>query len=197
MPVKVCGITDLRDGIRAAGLGAFILGVVLSEKSIRRGTADLVSQLKSYGYTVAAVHTSLNDAISSVGDEDYIQLHFNHGPDEIDLVKKHGKKTISVIPIDSTHEFIMEMKQASDLILFEYKPLIAGKMHQISPFLDNSTGVAGGINAGNLKDIIPHSPGFIDVSSSLEYTPGKKSEEKMVEFFREVNLLENTCRQDV
>ena len=196
MLVKVCGITDVKDGIMAAEMGSFILGVVLSEISARKGTAEVVSGLKSYGYSVAAVHTSMDDAINSMGEEDFIQLHFTHGTEEVAQIKKLGKRVISVIPVDSSPEFIGEMKKASDLVLFEHKPEIADKMNQISPFLDNSTGVAGGIRVHNLGEIIPHRPGFIDVSSSLEYAPGRKSQQKMAEFFREVKLLGNTCEQD-
>ena len=196
MLVKVCGITNVGDGIMASEMGAFILGVVLSERSIRKGTVEVVSQLKSYGYSVAAVHTSMNDAITSVGDEDYIQLHFPHVIHEVEEIKKLGKKVISVIPVDSSTEYIGEIKQASDLVLFEHKPEIVDKMTQISPFMDKSTGVAGGIAINNLREIISHEPGFIDVSSSLECAPGKKSKLKMEKFFREVKLLGNTCEQD-
>ena len=195
MQVKICGITVTSDGTAAVNMGASILGVVLSGGSIRKGSPELISELKSLGYTVAAVHTSLDDALDLIGDEDYIQLHFRHSAEDVRGVKKHGKKIISVLSVDSEPELIKEIHAVSNMILFEHKPFIVGEMRKVAPYLDAMAGVAGGIDSGNVREIMEHGPGIIDVSSSLEYMPGRKSVQKIEEFFREVKFFEKTCRQ--
>lgn len=49
--------------------------------------------------------------------------------------------------------------------------------------------VAGGVSVFNIEEIIQMKPFGVDVSSSLEEYPGKKSTEKMKDFFRKINEL--------
>ena len=51
--------------------------------------------------------------------------------------------------------------------------------------------LAGGVSSDNLKEFLSLRPYAVDVSSSLEERPGKKSEEKMKDFFRKFNEWRN------
>ncbi len=167
-------------------MGAQILGIVLSDLSPRKGSTELVREMKEYGMNVASVYTDIKSCVEMDSGEDFAQLHFDHNIETIEEIKRDGRKVISVIDVDRNVLNSTEMKERgrkSDLILLESREGIEKKISYISPFLNEKTGVSGKINAVNIGSIIEFRPGFVDVSSSLELCPGKKDMEKVREFF--------------
>jgi len=75
----------------------------------------------------------------------------------------------------------------SDLILLENRNGISGTLKPGTIDLSDKTGLAGGIGADNIHEILRLNPGFIDLSSSLESSPGMKDRSKIKRFFQEVN----------
>ena len=56
--------------------------------------------------------------------------------------------------------------------------------------------IAGGISSKNVSKIIEKfNPEFIDVSSSLEDSPGKKNHQKIKEFFDIINDISKNLRK--
>lgn len=190
--VKVCGLTTVEDALFASGHGADILGVVRSSRSPRKGTADTINELSDMGLQVAGIYTDMETAMNSGSREQYIQLHFQHGKDEISSVRKEmGRKAISVVfaykesdPLGSALE---KIRSGADLVLLEYgsRGFAAGTgiLPEMGPY---PIGVAGRVSTGNLRMLLGASPYFIDVSSSLEQYPGKKDRMKIVEFMEAV-----------
>ncbi|MHB1507708.1 MAG: phosphoribosylanthranilate isomerase [Cuniculiplasma sp.] len=190
MFLKICGITRTSDGILAHDMGSDILGVVMSPQSPRRGSMSVINELRDLGFHVAAVHTSMMDAINMQSEEDYAQLHFDHVSEQVEQIKETGRKVISVVFENTKMERVEELSNVSDLVLLEKKPDISQHIDKFRNIIGPKVGVAGGINSVNLKKVMKYYPGIVDVSSSLESSPGIKDENRIREFFREVRRIE-------
>lgn len=185
---KVCGITNFEDARIARDSGAAIIGVVLSDLSPRKGSRELVMELKEYGMKVASVYTDMETCLKYDSGEDYAQLHFPNTAQDMDRIREDGRKIISVIDVDREVIESVTMKERTrkaDLVLLESRSGISGKMQDIRSFFDEKVGVAGKINPENIRKIIDYQPGFVDASSGLEVYPGKKDALKIRNFFRE------------
>lgn len=178
---KICGITNIEDGVMSLELGAGMLGVVLSPLSPRMGSVDLVNKLKEIGATVATVHTDMESVISKASGEDFVQLHFTHGGPEIsNVIRRTGKRVISVVLNSNINEAIGEARQllnqgAAFALIDTGIPVseAIGNDHQIIG--DHRIGIAGKISPENIHQVLAVKPGFVDASSRLELYPGKKN----------------------
>lgn len=192
--VKICGITNLQDGILSIDQGAVMLGVVLSPLSPRMGSIDLVKELKGIGAVVATVHTDLDSALTKSSVEDFIQLHFPHGAAEIEkVINNTGKEVISVVQEDDMDQAVA---RARELIRYgaKFALIDTGKPIDIAfggrfGFIDHpGIGIAGKISLENIGGVLALRPGFLDVSSKLELYPGKKDPaavRRFMEVFRD------------
>ncbi len=187
--IKICGLTSYEDAKLAADLGADLLGVIMDRSVKRHGDQELVKRIKDLGKGVVGVYTDMRSVSSSDLNEDFVQLHFPHTPDEISSVKYDlGKKVISVVKLTDVNEavsLICEYHDAgSDFILLERKEGISDALSQVEIILKNyDIGISGGINASNIDLLLPLEPSFVDLSSSVESSVGKKDEKKMRDFF--------------
>jgi len=191
--VKICGITNIDDGIAALRAGAAILGVVISDLSPRKGTMDLVPRLKDAGAVVATVHTDMESVLMNIGQQDYVQLHFDHTCDDFSRVReKTGKKIISVMRtrdvISAVNNGRDRISCGADLVLIDtgvpVAEIIKGKD---LPEFHERIGLAGKISPENVSSIMEVHPGFLDVSSSIESYPGKKDIELINKFMEVVS----------
>ena len=186
--VKICGITRVEDAIFSVENGAAIIGVVRSSRSPRRGSAALINELSDMGMKVAAVYTEMDTIRGSSSLEAYVQLHFSHGNDEIAYVKEElGLKAISVIFANSEDSplgaALDKINQGADLVLLEYgREGWSSRYRKIPDIEKHPIGIAGRVSVGNLRELLKESPYFIDVSSSLEDSPGKKNHSKIRDF---------------
>ncbi len=188
--IKVCGITNLQDAKLAVDCGSDMIGVVRAGESPRFAPRSLLRDLKNLGVPVVGVYTRFSD-IPEDPDEDLVQLHFDHTAGQIEDLKERGVGTISVIQFRSTTDFIGkygEYREAgTNLVMLESK---IGIMKQRDSLLHMSMmydfGISGKITAGDLPDICRIKPKFIDLSSSLEQSPGRKDPARMREFFSKV-----------
>lgn len=191
--VKICGITMVEDALYAKQQGANIIGVVRSDKSPRKGSSSLIDELTSLGITVAGVYTEMESVREIRSRDSYVQLHFHHGREEISFVKeKLGRRVISVVfahnepaPLEAA---LAKIKQGADLALLEYgQDGWDSRIHKIPAIGGKPIGVAGRVTRENLRELIRYWPHFIDVSSSLEDSPGKKSHSKIKQFMEVLN----------
>ncbi|WMT51425.1 MAG: phosphoribosylanthranilate isomerase [Ferroplasma sp.] len=186
MKVKICGITNEEDADYSLKMGADIIGVILDLNVKRHGTVQLIERIKKMHpeAQVAGVYTYMP---RSVGKEDYVQLHFNHSPEDIAYVKNvMGKRVISVIDLHCNHiseKITSYLNAGSDYILLEDRDGIIKRKPQLMGLNMERIGIAGKIDSRNLKQLVELNPDLIDVSSSLEERTGKKSFEKIDEFF--------------
>lgn len=196
--VKICGIARLEDASYAMDLGYDIIGVILDGKVPRHGTPRLLEEIKDLGATTAAVYTSMESIGHELSFADYIQIHFNHSPEQIrNLKSKTGKKIISVVQYGGgavAKSGIMEkIDSGADLVLVENREGIVNYLHELRPLSVNpKIGVAGKIGPSNVNSVRESGFRFIDASSSLEISPGKKDHGRMKEFIETVRCRNAT-----
>ncbi|MFA3784189.1 phosphoribosylanthranilate isomerase [Melioribacteraceae bacterium 4301-Me] len=206
MKVKICGITNLEDALVCIENGADMLGFIFYEKSKRYISFDYAKEiLQQLPPTVNKVGVFVNDKYQTINDAakkiglDVIQLHGDESPEFTEKITlpvfksfrisesfdwsgiKQYKKIIPLLDTYSKNQFGGTGKHFNwNLIPDEYK-------HSII--------LSGGITIDKLERIFNEiKPLAIDISSSLEITPGKKDHKKVKEFLAKFNQLRRqTC----
>ena len=190
--VKVCGITREEDALLARDLGTDIIGLVFARSSPRMAEKALISRIRDHSIPVAGVYTSMEDIISNHGEEDYVQMHFMHSFSDIARVREEtAAKVISVISFETseqTKRLIREYREAgSDIILVESSTGITGILDSLSQIVkSHEIGVSGKISVSNIRTVMGANPAVVDLSSSIERSPGIKDAEKLSAFFSEL-----------
>ena len=190
--VKVCGITREEDALLARDLGTDIIGLVFARSSPRMAEKALISKIRDHSIPVAGVYTSMEDIISNHGEEDYVQMHFMHSFSDIARVREEtGARVISVTSFETPEQvrrLIREYREAgSDIILVESSTGITGILDSLSQIVkSHEIGVSGKISVSNIRTVMGANPAVVDLSSSIERSPGIKDAEKLSAFFSEL-----------
>ncbi|MEI7999254.1 MAG: phosphoribosylanthranilate isomerase [Candidatus Omnitrophota bacterium] len=206
MRIKVCGITNEKDAIKAANLGAWALGFIFYKKSPRFispfKAKKIIEQLPPFitpvgvfvNHNLGAVrdiigHCGLK-AVQLHGDEDH---HFCH------RLRRYQVKVIKAFRVgdDFTPSVVEPFKV--DAYLFDtYSPDAfggTGKNFDWSLLKDIKSAnvpiiLSGGLNSQNVIDPVNNlKPYAVDVNSGIEEAPGKKDHGKMKDFIDIVNYI--------
>lgn len=201
MKIKICGITNPADALLCEQLGTDAIGFVFYPGSKRHimpdEAAEIVKQLNPFtikvGVFVDENPVLINEIVRTVG-LNMVQLHGGETPEDISLMNVPAIKSFRV---DNNFDFSILEHYSDSLILldsFDKEEFGGtGKTFNWSIIPENVKSkiiLAGGINSGNIEDVFHKvKPKAIDVSSSLEEFPGKKSKEKVIQFFNKINSI--------
>jgi phosphoribosylanthranilate isomerase len=193
--VKICGITNLEDALLCERLGADVLGFIFYDKSKRYLTPktanDIIKKLSPFtlkvGVFVNEIPENIN-AISKLAGLNIVQLHGDETPKQTAEINIPIIKAFRVRD-DFDFDILNDYKNCYFLFdtysISEYGG--TGKTFNwniIPEHLKAKIILSGGISSTNIQKIITEvNPYAIDVSSSVEEYPGKKSEIKLKEFF--------------
>jgi len=193
--VKICGITNLEDALLCEKLGADALGFIFYDKSKRyiqpNSAADIIKILSPFtlkvGVFVNEIPENIN-AISILAGLNIVQLHGDETPKQIDEI---NLPTIKAFRVSDDFDFdILNDYKNCYFLLDTYSISEYGgtgntfNWDLIPKDLKDKIILSGGISSSNIQKIIKEvNPYAIDVSSSLEEFYGKKSHEKLIEFF--------------
>lgn len=210
--VKICGITNEADAIRACEAGADMLGLVFVESSprcvsskIARDIASKVRDLRKGSICLVGLFKDADrDLVGSIVKEcglDHVQLHGDETPEYCAFLKK-SLGEVKIIKVFKVKKGILpcgvytpEDYTEADYYLFDaYHPELAGGTgkpfewagmgRQVKELLKPFL-VAGGLNPGNVADAMRFMhPYGVDVSSGVESAPGKKDAELLKEFIK-------------
>jgi phosphoribosylanthranilate isomerase len=199
--IKICGITNLEDALDAVKLGADALGFVFYKKSPRYICEDkaiqiiyhLPKKIKKAGVFVNEKKENIKK-IAEFLKLDMLQFHGNESKDFCRHFK--GYKIIKAIRIKNKNSLKDIDKYPVWAVLFDrYQPGIFGgtgkkfnwDLIKDVKLKDKVIFLSGGLNKNNVRTAIRMvKPDWVDASSSLEKSPGKKSYQKMKEFIKEV-----------
>ncbi len=201
--VKICGITNLEDALKAVEFGADAVGFILYDRSKRyispKDVRHITTALPPF---VAKVGVFVNEdprkvlEILSYSHLDFAQLHGSETPDVCDyigadrVIKVFRLKSIE--EIDSLEPFV---GKARAFLLDTYSDSAFGGTGKTfnwdiaravrEKFPEIPLILSGGLNPTNVKNAISQvSPYGIDVSSGVEKEVGKKDSTKMEEFIK-------------
>jgi phosphoribosylanthranilate isomerase len=206
--VKICGITNIDDALLSIELGADMLGFIFYPKSKRYISFDraqkIISQIPSsidkIGVFVDHGLKELKSTINIVGLTS-VQLHGNENQDYINKIPLPVIKGLRIKPnfdfasLNRFNNCIFLLDAYSETELggtgksFNWD-IIPGEIRKYII-------LAGGISTNNIEYIYKNiKPKAIDLSSSLESSPGIKDPHKLKAFFNKINQLEKTIKNE-
>ncbi len=202
IPVKICGITNLKDAQIAESCGASSLGFIFHDKSPRyilpetacQIVEDLKGEVSFVGVFVDETLDNVNAIIDKVG-LNIIQLHGVETPEYCQRVKLPVIKVFQIAP-----DFNAEIMNGYDVHAFLFDTYKKGKSGgtgevfnwQIINGLQTAAPIilSGGLGIDNITNGIDTvSPSAVDINSGVEKMPGVKDGKKMKALF---SILENT-----
>lgn len=201
--IKVCGITTGEDALVAVRAGADALGFVFAESSPRRVTLAQAQQIirslppfvAKVGVFVDARESWICQCIEECG-LDTVQLHGSETPD---FCRLFSVKVIKGFRLKSPEVVETMAKYPVDAWLIDaYVAGQAGGTGQVCNWdwarQATQYGVpvvlAGGLTPQNVREAIQQvSPFAVDVSSGIEYAPGRKDHGKIQEFVKAVQAI--------
>ena len=206
MPVKVkiCGITNLADGIAAADAGADVLGFVFCEQSPRcvsvEAAAAIIRALPPFtmkaGVFVNAPEESVVRAIRECG----LNLLQFHGDEAPEYCLQFGLMSLKAFRIRDAASLQVLPKYPTDAWLLDAynpdKPGGTGETFNWDLALEARAWgrpifLAGGLTPENVAEAVQRSrPYAVDVSSGVEAAPGRKDHAKINAFIHAAKMVE-------
>ena len=204
--IKICGITNIKDALKACEYGADALGFVFS-KSPRmigiKAAAKIITELPLFVAKVGVfVNAEKNDVLEAIKvcKLDAVQFHGEEDDKYCAFFKKYSKIIKSFRIKDKTSIKTLKNYNNIDAFLFDsytkniyggtgktFPHKIISKLHLKKPII-----IAGGINEENFRKIIYLlNPFALDISSSIELRPGKKSIKLLKNMIKAVKSMEN------
>ena len=213
--IKICGLTSEEQALQVAKLGANAIGIISVEESPRYISAEIkkkiFNSLESFYPNVERVSVVKNCPIDLIiknflgkPSETIIQLH---GDEDIDYCKKIRKRIPNIgiwkafrIKTAKDLDKIKPFEDFVDAVLLDSwnKETYGGSGKKIkSMYLKNLKfskpwWLAGGISIEWLDEILTDiKPDGLDISSSIEISPGLKDIKKTEELFKFLKGISN------
>ena len=208
--IKICGITNIEDGLSAAEAGADALGFVFhpaSPRYVEPGKVEEIIRMIPPSICTVGVFVNLAAAqVLQIAERcglDYIQLH---GSETADYCRQFPReRLIKALSIQSEEELaVLNDYPVSAYLVDARDPVrfggtgktcdwtLAGKVAARHPLI-----LAGGLGAENvLAALEAVHPLAVDVSSGVERKPGKKDYEQMRSLITAVRRYGKRPRSD-
>ncbi|HEY1405993.1 MAG TPA: phosphoribosylanthranilate isomerase [Spirochaetota bacterium] len=213
MQVKICGITRVEDAVCAVESGATMLGFVFAPSPRRiepQKAAEILAELvkRSLRNRITAVGVFVNETparvaeICNMATIDSAQIHGDETADECNHLTVPWYRALRVdewFTSGSFRESVKELLCSAILIDAKVDGLYGGSGKRVSLEVAHMCKdairaekkdfyLAGGVTPENVRMIIDElSPDGIDLSSSLEISPGIKSHDRIRALFDALN----------
>lgn len=186
--IKICGLSRHEDIEYANRVHPDYIGFVFWEKSRRRVTPEQAAELKSKlkpGISAAGVFVDApcEEIISllNAGVIDIAQLHGEETEEDIQYIQAvTGKPVIKAVKVRSRYDVEAWLDSSADYLLFD-SGMGSGVTFdwELLADVEREFFLAGGLNPGNLEEVLDRiQPYGVDLSSGVE-TDGVKDFEKM------------------
>lgn len=193
LQVKLCGLTRLQDARLAVKLGLDMLGFIFYRKSPRwlsqREARAIMSELPATIDRVGVFVNEDKNRVIDIGHNlrlDYVQLHGSEPAAYVAAVQRSGLKVIKAFSITERNDYDVVMRCKAELVLLDHGSGGMGTRFDWGvrpPRRINNLVLAGGISADNVEEgVTRFRPLVVDVNSSVETSPGRKSAKKLKAF---------------
>jgi len=201
--VKICGITSVADGLTAAAAGADMIGLMFYDQSPRHITLAQATEisralppfLQRVGVFVNPDEAQVMEAIAACG----LNLLQFHGDETSEFCTQFGLMSVKAIRIrDAESLQQLENFQTGAFLLDTYsKNGLGGTGEKFNWNLaveaqkfGKPIFLAGGLTPENVADAVRQvQPFAVDVSSGVEFAPGKKDAAKVQAFIKAVRMV--------
>ena len=202
--IKICGITNLEDGLNAAFLGVDALGFIFApsprriEPELSKKIIQALPQaLMKVGVFVNEDQEEVQRIIEYCGLNG-LQFHGTESPEHCRGFSLPVFKAIRIKDLESLKD--MEKYHDVSILLDTYSSGQVGGTGNPFPWEialiakeKRDFILSGGLSPLNVREAIKKvRPRGVDVSSGVELLPGKKNLSKMVEFVKEVKKADET-----
>jgi phosphoribosylanthranilate isomerase len=189
MFVKICGITNEDDALLATALDADALGFVFapSGRQVHPETArDIVRRVPREVYTVGVFRNERPERIVEIANRvglHGVQMHGKETPSEVEWVRKRVQFVIRAYAAGAP-ALADASQSAADVVLIDSPDPGSGKVFDWRLAEGAPRGkriiLAGGLTPENVGEAIKLvRPWGVDVSTGVEYKPGRKDPAKM------------------
>lgn len=196
--IKICGMTNIEDALKAASLGVDALGFIFAPSPRRVDPVIAREIIRRLPSSILKVGVFVNEILSRV-EQTVVYCGLNglqlHGEESLEYCQKFSLRVIKALRIKNS-ESIEEMARypGVSLLLDTYSPTQTGGTGNPFPWeiarMAKEKGdfiLAGGLNSLNVGEAIRGvRPWGVDVCSGIEIGPGKKDPQKMNDFVKEV-----------
>ena len=201
MKIKICGITNIEDALVAESFGADAVGFIFYKKSKRYVTPEqaehIIKSLSPFTTKVGVFVDETFTIINKISRQTGINVVQLHGDENPDIMKSISLPGIKAFRVDNNFDYNkLNLYQEYSILLDAYSENDYGgtgnkfNWEKIPFEIKNRIILSGGISSDNIEFIYKNiNPASVDLSSSLEITPGRKDKKKMEKFFNKVNLL--------
>ena len=198
--VKICGITNVADGVAAAEAGADMIGLMFYEGSPRHVSfataAEISRALPPFTVKVGVFVNPAEDAVMrAIGDCGVSLLQF-HGEETPEFCTQFGVMSMKAFRVRGPESLAELPKYQTDAWLLDaYSPDAYGgtgaKFNWDIALEASQFGrpifLAGGLTPENVGAAVRQVQPFgVDVSSGVESAPGKKDRDKLRAFVQAV-----------
>ncbi len=201
MKIKICGITNIEDALAAESFGADAVGFIFYKKSKRYVSPEqaehIMRALSLFTTKVGVFVDETFEIINKISKQTGINVVQLHGNENLDIMKSISLPVIKAFRVDDNFNYNkLNQYQEYSILLDAYSENDYGgtgikfNWEKIPFEIKNKIILSGGISSNNIEIIYKNiNPAAVDLSSSLEKTPGKKDKKKMEKFFNKVNLI--------
>ncbi len=185
--LKICGNATISDILELDKLDVDYIGIITDPISTRFVKTELLSIIKgriSKPIVSVKVNGNITDLLKELEIVDYLQIHRVLNDKELEILKSYNtKRIIFYVPASREYKgYFKKVVDFADLILVD--SLIKGVSVDLEVVKELFSeyphlGVGGKINLDNIYQFITFNPKWIDISSSIEIYPGKKSLDKV------------------
>ena len=201
MKIKICGITNTEDALAAESFGADAVGFIFYEKSKRYVSPEqaehIIKTLSPFTTKVGVFVDETFEIINKISKQIGINVVQLHGNENLHIMKNILLPVIKAFRVDNNFDYNkLSQYQEYSILLDAYSENNYGgtgnkfNWEKIPSEMQNKIILAGGISSDNIEFIYKKiNPAAVDLSSSMEITPGRKDKKKMEKFFNKVNLL--------
>ena len=204
--IKICGITNIEDGLKAASLGTDALGFIFAASPRRVEPAAVRAIVQTLPTSIFKVGVFLNHPLHKVQEIaaycnlNGLQFHGEESPDYCQKFSQEVIKTIRIKDIESLKD--MAKYPNVSILLDTYSPTQGGGTGTTFPWEiaikaknERNFILSGGLTPLNVGEAIKKiRPMGVDVCSGVETSPGKKDPLKMTEFIKEVRKADEHTR---
>lgn len=195
MKVKICGITNFEDALLCEEFGADALGFIFYDKSERyiepQLAKDIIKRLLPFTIKVGVFVNESTEKINSISKSIGLNIVQLHGDEPQNVLSEIDLPVIKAFRIKQDFEFnILNQFTNCSFLLDTYSDSSLGGTGKtfdwniIPEQYRNKIILSGGVSSSNIQEIFSKiKPYAVDVSSSVEKYPGKKSAEKLTDFF--------------
>jgi phosphoribosylanthranilate isomerase len=203
--IKICGITNVADGLLAASLGADAIGFIFAPSPRRidpEAAQKIIQILPSFLFKVGVFVDEDGEKVQRIAEFCGLQGLQLHGKESPEYCRKFVFPVIKALQIKGV-ESLEGMEEYGDmpLLLDAYSPNQAGGTGKPFPWeialkakKKRDFVLSGGLSPINVGEAIRKvKPWGVDVCSGVESFAGRKDPSKMAEFVKEVKKADETA----